>query len=118
VPVVEVPYAQPETPIGDMNVPVTADFVVVEDNNVILETLKPSFQNGGFVARFYEASGGWRRTKVSFPLLNSRSWSVVPVNLLEQNVSDGRVTIGEELNLTFHLELDAFELLTVMIERK
>lgn len=39
---------------------------------VILETLKPSKNRNGFVARFYEAKGGWEKVKVSFPLLQKR----------------------------------------------
>jgi alpha-mannosidase len=117
VPVVHIPYIQPETPIGELNVPVTATFVVVKDRKVILETLKPSFDGNGFVARFYESSGGWRKTKVTFPLLDGNGWTVRAVNLLEQK-GDGKVVDRKELSLCFNVELGAFELLTVLIQRK
>jgi alpha-mannosidase len=94
--------------------PDSADFVLVEPPQVILETLKPSFQGRGFVARFYESNGGWCKTAVHFPLLKRSEWTVTLVNALEQPVQ-GEIDHAEASELSFHLEFTAFELVTLLI---
>jgi alpha-mannosidase len=113
-PVVVQKYEQPEKAIGDNAIPVTAAFVAVEDPKVVLETLKPAFDGDGFIARFYESSGGWKRTRVIFPLLDPRKWSVEIVDALERH-SGTEVPHRPAHQLTIELTFQAFELITVLI---
>jgi alpha-mannosidase len=94
--------------------PVSADFVVVQNPQVVLETLKPSFHGNGFIARFYESSGGWCKTTVAFPLLRACDWSPSLVNALEQPEA-GDVLQHETANFAFDLVFAAFALLTILV---
>jgi alpha-mannosidase len=113
-PVVLRRYEQPARAIAEGDIPITAEFVVVADPDVVLETLKPAFDGPGFVARFYEAAGGWRRTRVTFPLLDAKVWSVEIVDALERR--DGTtVAHTTDGQLAFELPFNAFELTAVLI---
>jgi alpha-mannosidase len=117
VPVVVRDYRQPTEPIDDGAIPMTSEFVSVDDDAVVLETMKPAFDHDGFVCRFYEASGGWRRTRVTFPLLASPEWDVEIVDLLERSINGSVQKVGAG-QLMFEFALKAFELTTVLLTRR
>ena len=117
VPVATTEYVQPSTPISDDALPATAEFVVVDNAKVVVETLKPAFDVDGFVVRVYEASGGWQKATVRFPLLDNSKWEVIPVNLLEKPV-EAKVKQNGTPQLSFDIELRAFELESVLLKRK
>ena len=122
-PLVLADYEQPRTPINetDLNVPYDAQFAVLSDKNVVLETLKPAFDNvDGFIGRFYEASGGWRSCNVKFPLLDASKWEAKIVDLLEEpqtNATNLKI-LNDGPQLSINLEFDAFELVSVLFIRK
>jgi alpha-mannosidase len=95
----------------------TSEFVVVRDEKVVLETLKPAFDCDGFVCRFYESSGGWRRTIVTFPLLENAGWDVEVVDLMERRVDTVGLQKASQKQLEFELTFNAFELKTVLVRR-
>jgi alpha-mannosidase len=103
-------------PRGD-GLPATSEFVVVDDDNAILETLKLAFDYDGFICRFYESAGGSRRTTVTFPLLESVAWEVTVVDLRERPMNGSNVRKLDSSALSFELTLTAFELVTVLIRR-
>ena len=117
VPVATTEYVQPSTPISDDALPATAEFVVVDNAKVVVETLKPAFDVDGFVVRVYEASGGWQKATVRFPLLDNSKWEVIPVDLLEKPI-EAKVKQNGTPQLSFDIELNAFELESVLLKRK
>jgi alpha-mannosidase len=116
-PIVIGDYRQPTEPIDDGAIPMTSEFVAVDDDDIILETMKPAFDRDGFVCRFYEASGGWRKTRVTFPLLASSEWDVEIVDLLERPINESVHKVGAG-QLMFELAFKAFELTTVLLTRQ
>lgn len=117
VPVATAEYHQPTSPIGDDALPATAEFVVVDDPSVIVETLKPAFEGDGFVVRLYEASGGWAKATIRFPLLENSKWEVIPVDLLERRI-EGKIVQDDVPQLSFSIELNAFDMESVLVKRK
>ncbi|OHT11606.1 glycosyl hydrolase [Tritrichomonas foetus] len=120
-PVILANYSQPTTPIDSSNsIPCDAQFVEVSDNGIVLETLKPAYDGvDGFIARFYEATGGWRSCNVKFPLLDASKWETKVVDLMEKEVENSRnLQLVEGPQLSVNLEFGAFELLTVLFTRK
>jgi alpha-mannosidase len=91
--------------------------VIVSDPNVILETLKPAADGEGFVARFYEASGGWRSTAVEFPLLRASDWDLETVDLMERP-APGNIGLLSGESLRFSLTMTAFELASVLFRKR
>jgi alpha-mannosidase len=95
----------------------TESWVVVDDDWVILDTLKVTEAHDGFIARFYDASGGARRAKVEFPLLKSSDWSELKiVDLLEDPYGDTIAKLPGE-SLSFYVTVKAFEIVSVKITR-
>jgi alpha-mannosidase len=94
---------------------VTSEFVVVRDEKVVLETLKHAFDCNEFVCRFYESSGGWRRTIVTFPPWENAGWDVEVVDLMERRVDAVGPQKASQRQLEFELMLNAFELTTVLV---
>ena len=122
VPVIISDFEQPTTPIqeDDNAIPYDASFIELSDTKVILETLKPAYDVDGFIARFYESSGGWRSCNINFPLLDSNEWEVQYVDLLEhplQNVTHPSKNSGKP-TLSFQLDFNSFELVSLIIVRK
>ena len=98
--------------------PQEASFVKLDSDKIIMETLKLSYDNEkGFVVRVYESTGGWVKSKISFPLLAAKQWKVVVVDLLERPVSDDQNVKKIEGNefLELEIELKPFELLSIML---
>jgi alpha-mannosidase len=95
----------------------TQDFVLVEDDWLILDTLKVAEKEDGFVCRFYDAGRGARRPKVTFPLLKSGDWKNPVIVDLHENPMGGEVEkiAGDELS--FYVEAQAFQVVTLKIER-
>jgi alpha-mannosidase len=118
VPVVLAEYKQPVQPIGDDAIPATAEFVIVSNPNIVMETMKPAFDCDGFIIRMYEASGGWHKTKVTFPLLAGTDWEVGVVDLLERPANGTSLAKIGASQLMFELTFRAFELTTVLVRRK
>ncbi|KAH0788968.1 glycosyl hydrolase [Histomonas meleagridis] len=100
---------------------VDASFVEVNDDNVIIETLKPSYANPKdcFIVRMYEASGSWRKCEVKFPLLKANEWDIYEVDLLEEKI-DGTKQIKTSKGgfASFEVEMNAFELKSIAMYRK
>jgi alpha-mannosidase len=101
---------------SDGVIPPNASFCDITDRYVILETLKPAFDEDGFVARFYEASGSWRQSIVTFPLLEANKWDIEIVDLLERKTGE-TLRKNDATQLSFCLTLKCFELLTVLVRR-
>lgn len=117
-PVLAAPYIQPATPATSDSVPHTAEFVVINDDKIILETLKPAYDVDGFVARVYESAGGWRRTTIKFPLLDSAKWEAIPVDLHEKPINGSKYLKKLEApQLTIQVELGAFKLVSILFKR-
>lgn len=98
--------------------PKNAEFVKVDSDKVIIETLKLAYDiENGFVARVYESTGGWIKSKISFPLLAAKQWRVEVVDLLERPVLNAKNVkkIEESKFLELEIELKPFELLSFMI---
>lgn len=122
-PLVRTDYKQPTTPISkdNLTVPSDAQFAVLSDKNIVLETLKPAFDDvDGFVARFYEASGGWRNCNVKFPLLDASKWEAKIVDLHEKVIENATnlAIMKDGPHLSINLEFNAFELVSVLFIRK
>lgn len=122
-PLIVTNYTHPTTALNESqySTPTEAQFAVVSDPNVVLETLKPAYDGvDGFIARFYESSGGWRKTNVLFPLLDASKWDAKVVDLLENESKDGH---NLKLNnnspqLSVELEFNAFELVSILFTKK
>jgi alpha-mannosidase len=97
--------------------PATSEFVLVDGDSVVLETLKSAFECDGFVCRFYESAGGSRKTKVAFPLLESAPWEIAVVDLMERPMDGPHVRRLGSSPLVFELTFTAFELVMVAIRR-
>jgi alpha-mannosidase len=95
----------------------SSEFIVVEDANMVVETLKPAYEGDAFVCRMYEARGGWRRTWIRFPLLDSEQWDMELVDLMERSTGKG-ISKKADGKLAFELMFDAFELTTVLVKRR
>lgn len=100
--------------------PKNAEFVKVNTDQIVIETLKLSFDNEkAFVARVYESNGGWIKGKISFPMLVSKMWNVEVVDLLEKKVENANNVNKIENNdfLEIEVELKPFELLSIMFTK-
>jgi alpha-mannosidase len=97
--------------------PATSEFVGIDDDNVVLETLKPAFDCDGFVCRFYESAGGSRKTKVAFPLLESAAWEIAVVDLRERPMDRSQARKLDSIALLFELTFTPFELVTMLIRK-
>ena len=98
--------------------PKKAEFVKVDSDKIIIETLKLAYDiENGFVARVYESTGGWIKSNISFPLLVSKQWRVEVVDLLEKPVLNTKNVkkIEENEFLELEIELKPFGLLSFMI---
>ena len=99
-----------------------SNFVTISDSSIILETLKPAYDNSeGFIARFYESTGGWRKCTIKLPLLESSKWKVELVNLLETPLKESSKALSlieNEKELTINLEFNAFQLISVLFTKK
>lgn len=82
---------------------------------VILETLKPSKNRNGFVARFYEAKGGWEKVKVSFPLLQKGKWNVSFIDFYEKIISENEIKLNDSMHLEFSIEFKPFQVISIQI---
>jgi alpha-mannosidase len=95
----------------------TEAWVTIDDDWVILDTLKITEAHDGFIARFYDASGGARRATVDFPLLKSSDWSELRiVDLLEEAYGD-QIEKLESESLSFYVTVKAFEIVSVKVTR-
>jgi alpha-mannosidase len=92
-------------------------FVTVDDKWVVLDTLKVAETEDGFIARFYEASGGGRRAKVTFELLKSSDWENPQiVDLLEEEYGGVIEKIPGE-KLSFYVTVKTFEIVSLKIAK-
>ncbi|OHS95400.1 glycosyl hydrolase [Tritrichomonas foetus] len=97
--------------------PREGSFVQIDNENVILETLKPS-KNNSFVARFYEASGGSQKATITFPFIDKTIYDAFivdfhenPVDIIENNA---KLKVEKELDsLVLNITFNAFEIITI-----
>ncbi|KAK8889565.1 Alpha-mannosidase 2C1 [Tritrichomonas musculus] len=83
---------------------------------VILETLKPSNDGNGFVARFYETKGGMRKVNISFPLLQEKKWKVNFVDFHENILSYNQIIIlNNSKCLEFSIYFKPFQIISIKI---
>jgi alpha-mannosidase len=93
-------------------------FVRINDDWIILETLKVAEAFDGFVARFYEASGGTRIGLVEFPLLKRDDWTdPIIVDFHEDQLDSGRIERVNASHLAFYVKLNTFQILNLKIVR-
>jgi alpha-mannosidase len=98
--------------------PQSTEFVSVDDDWVVLDTLKVAEEHDGFIARFYEAGGSLRRVKVVFPLLESKDWkNPIVVSFLEDQFGNECVEKIEATALSFFITVKPFEVLSLKIAR-
>ena len=120
-PVPYIKYNQPKTKINISNsLPMTSEFISTSDPYIIVETLKIAENGKGFIARVYEAGGGWRKGKLEFLLLDSRKWKVSAVTLLEKTINEKqnkKLKKLDSVNLKVELQLQAFEIITILFEK-
>jgi alpha-mannosidase len=115
---VHVPVVVDADPSSKGTVSARTPFVVVDDDFVIIDTLKVAESADGFIVRLYEASGGLRRARVNFPLLKSEEWAKPVISsLLEEPVGLPAIDKVEGQALTFYVTLNAFQVLTLKIAR-
>ena len=85
-------------------------FVEIDNENIVLETLKPSEDGKGFIARLYEPVGGWVKGKIKFPMLKE-SYKAVHTDLKEE--------VDEEIEKcdfnTFSISLKPFQIFTMKL---
>ena len=120
-PVPNTKYIQPKTPINISNsIPMSSEFVSTSDPYIIVETLKLSENGKGFIARVYEAGGGWRKGVIEFLLLDSKKWKVSAVSLLENSINEDqnkRIQKINSVDLKVELQLHPFEVVTILFEK-
>jgi alpha-mannosidase len=103
---------------GKGKAPSISAFVTSSDDLVIVDTLKVAEASDGFIVRIYEASGGLRRSKITFPLLKSSEWKdAVVVNLLEDDLKESPIVKVTGDELAFDVTLRAFQILSLKVTR-
>jgi alpha-mannosidase len=97
--------------------PHESSFVTVDDEWVILDTLKVTEAHDGFIARFYDASGSGRRAKVTFDLLKSADWKNPLIVDFHEDEYGGTVEKLEGEKLSFYVTVKAFEVVSFKIAK-
>jgi alpha-mannosidase len=93
------------------------EFVRIENDWLILDTLKVAETENGFVCRFYDAGRAARRGKVTFPLLKSVDWKNPVIVDIFENDMGGQIEKNAGEELSFYVEVKAFQVVTLKIER-
>lgn len=81
-------------------------FVSVDKENIVIETIKKSFDNKGYILRIYEAYNQFTRFKLNFADIPKKAYLT---NALEE--------IIKEIDITKEIEIKPLEFITIKIER-
>ncbi|MDF2800720.1 MAG: hypothetical protein K0S61_623 [Anaerocolumna sp.] len=83
------------------------NLLLVSEDNVIVETIKPLEDNEkGYIIRLYEAEGSYTKTKISF---NDLVKGLALTNMLEEVIME--LPVNQEIELKLH----AFEIITLKV---
>ena len=98
---------------NNINNLINNSFINCENNSIIIDTLKISENNKGFIIRLYESIGGWVNSIINLPLLNINEWNIFKVNLKEEIIENLYFN-----NNSFNIILKPFEIVTIYLEKK
>ena len=91
---------------------VNQQFIKVDNENIIVETVKPAEEGSSFIVRLYEAIGGFTQANISFPLLPRVS--AVKTNLKEEEIE----TFENTNENSFKITLKPFEIITMKVSKQ